>query len=395
MKAATSSPHTSAHHASQATAASGAHRQSPSAKPGAPPDDAFAGLMHSLAADENPALEACGDEASPQEPAAALTLAAPIDPPTQASPPAALVQSFAGAISDGTFFEGVAPQVAEPAAKIPTDGASARTGGRDHVWPPAAGSPPPALNPATPLAMADPRPPGWSRPAAFASATSPPGVQTTLPTGPLMSLPHEPLAACTAASATRDAAMALADTRRPDAAGAPPSSGGVGVGMLELAAASAPSVATGGLVHEAEMTARPQEAAFASELAAQVELMVDGDLHVANLRLNPVDLGPIRIELRIDGTTADVIFSAAHELTREGITRSLEELRDMLAGQGLSLGQTEVGARHGGQGRDASPNGHALGHTRSHSQGTSGAGDVAAASSSRPRALRGMLDLYA
>ena len=140
------------------------------------------------------------------------------------------------------------------------------------------------------------------------------------------------------------------------------------------------------------MRARPHEAGFASELAAQVDVMLQGDLQQAELRLNPVDLGPIRIELRVNGNTADMTFSAAHDQTREGISRSLEQLRDMLASQGLSLGQAEVGARHAGHGSQDGSQPARQARARPVSDD---APALAATTPPRARALRGMLDLYA
>lgn len=156
--------------------------------------------------------------------------------------------------------------------------------------------------------------------------------------------------------------------------------------------ASPPSAQAAAPVHQSEMHARPHEAGFASELAAQVDVMVQGDLQQAELRLNPVDLGPIRIELRVDGNTANVSFTAAHDLTREGISRSLEQLREMLASQGLSLGQADVGARHAG--RDSQDGSQAARQPRGVNATGEGAGQAVAAPP-RARALRGMLDLYA
>ncbi|MFD0669791.1 flagellar hook-length control protein FliK, partial [Ramlibacter sp. MAHUQ-53] len=145
-------------------------------------------------------------------------------------------------------------------------------------------------------------------------------------------------------------------------------------------------------LHQAEMVHPPHEAAFAGELAAQVEVMLQDGIQQAELQLNPVDLGSIRIALRVDGSVADVQFTAVHAATREGIAQGLEQLREMLAGQGLSLGQAEVGARQGGQdgGREPSAPG------RPGRPGGEPAGAAAVpVAAPRGRAARGLLDLYA
>lgn len=184
------------------------------------------------------------------------------------------------------------------------------------------------------------------------------------------------------------------DERRRDEVATPST---LSLSNLDAAAALSgslpPAVPTAGPIHQAELASRPQDASFAGELAAQVDVMVQGDLQSAELRLNPVDLGPIRIELRLDGNTADVSFTAAHDQTREGISQSLEHLRDMLASQGLQLGQANVGARHAGQDQADHPSQPARAPRSSSGSGISAV--EAAPAASRPRALRGMLDLYA
>ncbi len=166
---------------------------------------------------------------------------------------------------------------------------------------------------------------------------------------------------------------------------------------------ASPATAPGGDagVWQAALATRPQEAAFGGDLASEVRLMMDNGSQRAELRLNPADLGPIGITLRLHDQTADIAFTAAHAATREGIERALPALRDMLSAQGLGLGQAGVQAQAQGDGgqarRDAQ--GTAL---RAGGQSADGAGRTARSdgasiqSVTRPlRATRGMLDLYA
>lgn len=148
---------------------------------------------------------------------------------------------------------------------------------------------------------------------------------------------------------------------------------------------------------QAEMRAGPGDAEFAEELSAQVQLMLDGGLDSAELRMNPAELGPIRISLNVNEQTADIRFEAAHASTREGIERSLSELREMLAQEGLSLGQAQVGqgGSQGGWGQQREPGAPPSGTANGLNTGR-GAGDAGESiSAPRPRALRGTLDLYA
>jgi flagellar hook-length control protein FliK len=150
-------------------------------------------------------------------------------------------------------------------------------------------------------------------------------------------------------------------------------------------------------VYQATLPSRPHEAAFAGDLSAEVKMLMDGGLQRAELRLNPSDLGPIQIQLSITAQTADISFHAAHSQTREGIEQSLPALREMLAAQGLSLGQAGVSSgQEQRQGSDAA-NAQASAGSRVGSAGRDGTvtGSSSGAAPVQLRALRGMLDMYA
>ena len=149
--------------------------------------------------------------------------------------------------------------------------------------------------------------------------------------------------------------------------------------------------------HRALLASHPQEAAFAGDLAAEVKLLVSGGLQQAELRLNPAELGPIHIQLSVTAQTADISFAAAHSMTREGIAQSLPQLRDMLASQGLQLGQAGVsGGQDGQQQQQQAHQAEQARRGQAHPQGgRAGTGSVAMTGLATVRAPRGMLDLYA
>lgn len=97
-------------------------------------------------------------------------------------------------------------------------------------------------------------------------------------------------------------------------------------------------------VHHSTLNSTPDQAAFHPELAAEVRTLTKDGVQHAHLQLHPSELGPILIDMRITGQVADISFTAQHAATREGITQSVEHLREMLAGEGLRLGQAHVGA---------------------------------------------------
>ena len=121
---------------------------------------------------------------------------------------------------------------------------------------------------------------------------------------------------------------------------------------------------------------------------------MNSGLQQAELHLNPADLGPIHIHLSVSAQTADLSFSVAHSATREGITQSLPALREMLASQGMSLGQAAVGQGQDGRqppqpGQQAQPGTTHPGDSAGTPTGAMLNGGVAI------RIPRGMLDLYA
>ena len=65
-------------------------------------------------------------------------------------------------------------------------------------------------------------------------------------------------------------------------------------------------------------------------------------IHNAEIRLNPAELGPMRIQLSINDGVANAMFYAAHALTRQAIELSLPQLQQQLAQSGLSLGEANV-----------------------------------------------------
>ncbi|MCX7229649.1 MAG: flagellar hook-length control protein FliK [Burkholderiales bacterium] len=112
------------------------------------------------------------------------------------------------------------------------------------------------------------------------------------------------------------------------------------------------------------ITVPVQDPRFADAFSERVTWLVREGLQGAELTLNPQELGPIRIELAIDGDAASIGVIAANAETRGAIEQALPRLREMLSAQGLQLGGTMVdagsgrasqgdGGRDGSRGRSA------------------------------------------
>jgi len=77
----------------------------------------------------------------------------------------------------------------------------------------------------------------------------------------------------------------------------------------------------------------------------QVVWFVAQNIKSASLRLNPQHLGPLEMHLSMDGDKASIAFSAQHAVVRDALESSLPRLRDMFAGQGMTLVDVDVSQR--------------------------------------------------
>lgn len=62
----------------------------------------------------------------------------------------------------------------------------------------------------------------------------------------------------------------------------------------------------------------------------------------AELHLNPPQLGPMDVVLKVSGDQATALFSSPHAAVREAIEQALPKLREMMADSGIMLGNATV-----------------------------------------------------
>jgi len=84
--------------------------------------------------------------------------------------------------------------------------------------------------------------------------------------------------------------------------------------------------------------------AWANDLGQKVVWLATNDKQSAQLTLNPPHMGPIEISLNVTKDTASAAFVSTNAEVRQTIEAALPRLREMLAGVGIELGQTNVGA---------------------------------------------------
>ena len=119
-----------------------------------------------------------------------------------------------------------------------------------------------------------------------------------------------------------------------------------------LAGAALTLAATPAAAAEATLSAAPGSAPFASQLGAQITTFArNGALH-AQLHLNPADMGPVTVQIALDGQHAQVHLAAEHALTRQALEQAMPQLASSLREAGLMLSGGGV-FEQPRQGRDA------------------------------------------
>lgn len=101
---------------------------------------------------------------------------------------------------------------------------------------------------------------------------------------------------------------------------------------------------------QATLTSSVESRDFAPAIGAQVALWIRDGVQEARLHLHPAELGPVSVQIALDGTTARVDFHAQHALTRAAIEESLPALAVALRDSGMTLtGGGVFGQSAGGQ----------------------------------------------
>jgi flagellar hook-length control protein FliK len=85
-----------------------------------------------------------------------------------------------------------------------------------------------------------------------------------------------------------------------------------------------------------------QSASFASELGDKVVWLSGRQGQIADISLNPPQMGSLEVRLTVSGGDATAQFFSPNPAVRDVIDAALPKLREMMAQAGLSLGNTEV-----------------------------------------------------
>lgn len=143
------------------------------------------------------------------------------------------------------------------------------------------------------------------------------------------------------------------------------------------------------------ITAPLGHSAWPAEFSQKVSWISTQKNQVAELHLNPPDLGPINIVLKISDNQATALFTSPHSAVRDAIENAIPKLRESLADNGIMLGEATVS--------DQAPRDNSANHMnhRAYSRTTTDNTDTAESSAlaslplTTARQHKGMVDTFA
>ncbi|MBI5918508.1 MAG: flagellar hook-length control protein FliK [Nitrosomonadales bacterium] len=96
--------------------------------------------------------------------------------------------------------------------------------------------------------------------------------------------------------------------------------------------------------------------AWTDDFNQKVTWVATQNLQSAELHLNPPQLGPLDVVINVNGDQATAQFSSPHAAVREAIEQAMPKLREMMADNGITLGNTTVSdqGRQGNQDANSS-----------------------------------------
>lgn len=325
----------SASSGSTSTVASAASALANGMKPSNGPDDP----THDDTAAANPDAAALAAAAAVQAQLLARPDAAPTaSAPSDGDPPATAQQTLAGQAATAiTAAANATKDAVQPAAGAADPGTSRDalhaalekfTGGANAAAMPATGATAPqaaattAAAPLTPKALTFDKTLADAKGALAATQAQAPAAQSLLADAAAkIDTPH-------ALAATQDATDAARATLAAATAVAQPS-----VQTSQAAGAAASAHALAPHVGTADWT---------EALSQKVVFLSNAHQQSAELTLNPPDLGPLQVVLRVADNHAHALFVSQHAQVREAVEAALPKLRDAMEAGGLGLGSATV-----------------------------------------------------
>jgi flagellar hook-length control protein FliK len=128
--------------------------------------------------------------------------------------------------------------------------------------------------------------------------------------------------------------------------------------------------------------------------------MVNARNTMAEIRLDPPELGSMQVRVNVSGEAASVSFVVQSQQAKDALADAMPKLRDMLAEQGIELGDAQVrkdnssGNENGQQLAGENKQGHGDGN-RGENDGSDDLDGTRVIEQSVTRASKGGIDFYA
>lgn len=136
--------------------------------------------------------------------------------------------------------------------------------------------------------------------------------------------------------------------------------------------------------------------AWPSQLGQQlVQFTQRGGEQQVQMQLHPAELGPLSITLKVTEQGTQAHFLSAHAQVRQVIEHAIPQLRETLAEQGISLGETSVGEQQNFQEQGFAQQGNGTGSSGRDSVAGGDSAVVSPASEHTTLIADGRVDLYA
>lgn len=93
------------------------------------------------------------------------------------------------------------------------------------------------------------------------------------------------------------------------------------------------------------LTPQVGSSAWKGEMAQRVAWLAGREMHRAELRLNPPELGPLKVSISVSRDEASIVFGSHQGVVRDAVEAALPRLREMLEASGLNLVQVDISHR--------------------------------------------------
>lgn len=163
-----------------------------------------------------------------------------------------------------------------------------------------------------------------------------------------------------------------------------------------LAAGNRTASANADVQPRSEVATPLHAANWSSDFGEKVVWLAKSEQQSAQLNINPPQLGPVQITLQLNGDQATAVFASPHAEVRQAIEDSLPQLREMLAGAGINLGQADIGANLARQQAEARFQAAAENRSSSENAILPAVGGTVQSTAGQPiQSGRGLVDLFA